>query len=88
MFTPPGGRRGSTSVFCGFLPLDVVVALGLLPEVAAVALGFLPVVFASSSEVDVAAAVPEADFEAGEAVDWESVVCAAVGFASEPGLRV
>ena len=91
MFTPPGGRRGSTSVLCGFLLLVVVTALDLPPEVAVVPLGFLPVVVVSESEEVVAAAVSEDDLEAGEAVVLESlvlesVVWSAVDFVSEPGL--
>ena len=73
MLTPPGGRRGSTSVSWAFL---LVVVLDF-PEVA-VPLAFF--VF------EVAAAEPdaEAEFEAGEAVGLAPVVCAAVAFACEP----
>ena len=54
IFTPPWGRRGSTFVSCDFLP----VVLDPEPE-ALVPLAFAPLV---------AAADPEAELEAGEAV--------------------
>ena len=82
MFTPPGGRRGSTSVSWAFLLLVVLD----FPEVEVPLAFFVFEVAAAVPDAD-ADADAEAEAEAGEEVGLEPVVLAAVAFASEPKPR-